>query len=257
MTYLRTIATLIYTVVGTLLMCSTLIVLSCFDREGRLWWPVVRAWGWGVTVVTGSRPFLIRGQAHLAPSRACVLMANHRSHVDPPALMARAPRPIRFLTKHTLFYIPVFGQAMWMTGQISINRSDQKRAFESIEAAARSIAGGKSLLVFPEGTRSRTQEMRPFKKGGFVLAIKSRAPIVPIGIAGTGENVPKGWHWTERGPVTIVVGAPIATAGVTLDDKEALIDEVRDAILGLRAEAYAWRAEILAQGAREGEAVVE
>jgi len=246
--YPRTVLASSWLIFGTIATCIFVIFVSLVEGRGPVGWIASRIWGLVVMATSGVRPFLIRGGDRLSSLDAAVLMANHRSHLDPPGLIAKSRRPINFVTKHTLFWVPVFGFAMRRMGHISINRSNKQKAFDSIDQAAQDIAGGRRVLVFPEGTRSPTEELGPFKKGGFVLAIKSGAPIIPIGIAGSGEILPKGWHWLGRGPVTLVVGEPIHTTCHTLDTKDALIAEVRAAILALRAEANAWRDTLIDRG---------
>ncbi|MFH1131420.1 MAG: lysophospholipid acyltransferase family protein, partial [Pseudomonadota bacterium] len=166
-----------------------------------------------------------------------IIMANHQSYLDPPLMMAVCKRPIRFLGKHSLFYYPVFGWALWATGHIPINRGVREKAFKSIDRAAEAIAKGKTVLIFPEGTRSRVQGIAPFKKGGFVLAIKSGVPIVPVGIAGTKEILPPGWSLLAPGAVQVVIGDPIEMTGYTLETKEALMEKVKGAIVKARDQA--------------------
>ena len=122
------------------------------------------------------------------------------------------------------------GAAMWATGQISIDRSDQTKAIESLKQAAQQVAGGRTVLLFPEGTRSRDGALGEFKKGGFMLAIESGAPIVPVGLAGTRDLVPRGTWMYKRSRVALVVGDPIATSGMSVDDRDQLMATVRSRI---------------------------
>ncbi|MEW6775446.1 MAG: lysophospholipid acyltransferase family protein [Bdellovibrionota bacterium] len=215
------------------------------DRQGRLWWPIAQFWARNLLRVGRVSHLHIVGGERLENLSGAIVMSNHESHFDPPSLMAASPTPLRFLTKHSLFYFPIFGQALWAMGYISINRGVQAKAFKSIEKAAQAIRGGRTVLIFPEGTRAMTSELLPFKKGGFVIAAKSQVPIVPVGIAGTREVIPKGFHWLLRSPVVLVVGAPIETKGFDLDNKEALMEKVRTEIARLREEARALRENVL------------
>jgi len=169
--------------------------------------------------------------------RAAVYCSNHQSNVDPPVLFAALHRRMHILYKHEIDRIPVLARAFRMGGFIPIDRSRREAAMRGIEAAARSIRDGNSFLIFPEGTRSRTDELLPFKKGGFVMAIKAQAPMVPVSIQGGRDAMRRG-SWIIR-PVTITirVAPPVPTAGLELGDRDELIARVRHEIeLLLREE---------------------
>jgi 1-acyl-sn-glycerol-3-phosphate acyltransferase len=129
-----------------------------------------------------------------------------------------------------LFKIPIFGRAMRKAGYISIDRYHRESAFESLKVAANKIKGGVSVLIFPEGTRSRDGNIRPFKKGGFVMAIDSGVPIVPVVITGTRAIMPKGKFRVYPGHVRMVIHQPIGTSTYTRETKEALMESVRRVI---------------------------
>jgi 1-acyl-sn-glycerol-3-phosphate acyltransferase len=129
-----------------------------------------------------------------------------------------------------LFKIPIFGRAMRKAGYISIDRYDRESAFKSLDVAAKKIKNGVSVLIFPEGTRSRDGKIRPFKKGGFVLAIDSGVPIVPVVIKGTHVIMTKGKFRVNPGYVSMVIHKPIDTSVYTRETKEALIESVRRVI---------------------------
>ncbi len=245
MKYLRTVWTLFYLVVCTSIVMTVITVVGLLDRKRDLWWHLTRGWSWCLVRSCGVTRLNVRGIEHLYRSPGVILMANHQSHFDPPALMAVSDVPLRFLTKHSLFYFPFFGWAMWAVGMIAINRNDRGKAFASIDKAARTIAAGKPVIIFPEGSRAdREGELKPFKKGGFVLATRGGIPIVPVGIAGTQYVVRKGWKWVRSGPVTLVFGEPIQTTGYDTDDKDALMAIVHERIAALAAEARAINAGV-------------
>lgn len=208
------------------------------DRSGWFWWPcAAQAWARQLLAIGGATETYTEGTEKLTSGTAAIVMCNHESHFDPPMLIRSSPGTLRFLTKHSLFYFPIFGLALWAIGFIPINRGKSAKARRSIDRAAELISGGRMILIFPEGTRSRTGEMLPFKKGGFVLATKSGVPIIPAAIAGTREILPPGWWCCDRGPIVLIVGEPIDTSGYELDHKEALMSRVESEIMVLRERA--------------------
>jgi 1-acyl-sn-glycerol-3-phosphate acyltransferase len=177
----------------------------------------------------------IAGAAHLPHHRASVYFANHQSNVDPPVLFDVLHPRMHILYKHELDRIPLLARAFRMGGFIPIDRRRKEASMRSIEIGAESIRSGNSFLIFPEGTRSRTNELLPFKKGGFIMAIKAGAPIVPVAVQGGRAAMHKG-SWIIR-PVTISirVGEPIETAGYDLEQRDQLIALTRDRIALLLA----------------------
>ena len=214
------------------------------DRKGRVWWPATRMWARGLLTSAGVTDFIVRGAEIIDNDTPYVMMANHQSHLDPPSIIRASKRPFGFIVKKELERIPLFGWAVRQSGHVFVDRKDKGSSHASIDKAAASVARGRRIVVFPEGTRTTTGELLPFKKGGFVLALKAEVPIIPIGVAGTREILPsQSALVAKRGPVAVVFGEPIATDGYDLEDKDGLIEAVRAAILGLRAEAEALVAE--------------
>jgi 1-acyl-sn-glycerol-3-phosphate acyltransferase len=214
------------------------------DRQGRVWWPASQLWASALTRSAGVTDFIVEGLDRFDDGQPYLLMCNHESHLDPPSIIRASRRPVVFLTKEELRRIPVFGWSLEQMGHIFIDRKHAERARDSIEAAAARVREGRCVLVFPEGTRSQGEEMLPFKKGGFVLAVKSGVPIVPLAIAGTRAIFPSQSRLIRgHGPVALVAGEPIPTEGYTLETKEALMDRVREAISELRERARALLAD--------------
>jgi 1-acyl-sn-glycerol-3-phosphate acyltransferase len=164
-----------------------------------------------------------------------IFMANHESLLDPPVLMGALPIPAVYLSKKEILWMVPVGWAAMMAGTIFVDRSNREKAARSIHDAARQIRGGKNLVLFPEGTRTRTGEMGPFKKGGFSLAMEAGTPIVPLGIGGAFEMLPPGRLLVRPSHYTIAVGEPVDPAGFAT--KEELLAEVRGRIAKLRAQA--------------------
>jgi 1-acyl-sn-glycerol-3-phosphate acyltransferase len=186
-------------------------------------------------VLTGIE-YRLAGSRHLPHDRAAVYCCNHQSNVDPPILYTALHPRLHILYKHEIDRIPVLARAFRMGGFIPIDRRRKESAMRSIEAGARSLQSGNSFLIFPEGTRSRDEEMLPFKKGGFIMAIKAGAPIVPVAIQGGRAAMRKGSWIIRPATVSIRVGQPIETAGLTLDERDELIERVRHEIEELLAK---------------------
>ena len=180
--------------------------------------------------------YRLAGAGHLPPNRAAVYCCNHQSNVDPPILYTALHPRLHILYKQEIDQIPILARAFRMGGFIPIDRRNKEAAMRSIDAGAASLRAGHSFLIFPEGTRSKTDEMLPFKKGGFIMAIKAGAPIVPVAIQGGRAAMQRGSAVIRPVTVSIRVGRPIETSGISLDDRDVLIVRVREAIAGLLAE---------------------
>jgi 1-acyl-sn-glycerol-3-phosphate acyltransferase len=155
------------------------------------------------------------------------------------ALFATLPGSVRFVAKQELFRIPLLGTAMRAAGHIAIDRAVKARAFEAYDDAARTIRRGFSAVVFPEGTRSRTGELLPFKNAPFALAIAAQVPVVPVYVHHTFEILPKGRYLLHPRPIRLLVGQPLPTAGMTADDRGALRERTRAQIVALKARVDA------------------
>jgi len=175
----------------------------------------------------------IDGTDHIQRNRAAVYAVNHTSNVEPPIIFDMLhelfPR-LRILYKAELRKLPVLVRAFDLAGFIPLERANPEQSLPAIDRAADALRDGNSFLIFPEGTRSRTGELLPFKKGGFILAIKAQAPVVPIGISGARSAMRKGSPLIYPVTVHVRIGQPVETAGMTLDDRDALIRAVRDTV---------------------------
>jgi 1-acyl-sn-glycerol-3-phosphate acyltransferase len=193
---------------------------------------------WARDILSAAGTPVVAEGLELVPRGQPVLYAsNHSSMFDIWALFATLPGSVRFVAKRELFKIPLLGGAMRAAGHIPIDRAARKKAFEAYDEAARTIRRGSSAVVFPEGTRSPTGELLPFKNAPFALAIAAQVPVVPVYVHHTFEILPKGAKRLRPRPIRLLVGRPIPTAGMGPDDRERLRDEVRAAIVALQSKA--------------------
>jgi 1-acyl-sn-glycerol-3-phosphate acyltransferase len=171
--------------------------------------------------------YRVEGREHIPRDRAAVFCANHQSNVDPPILFDALHPRLHVLYKAELSALPLLERAFRVGGFIPIQRGNREQSVAAIEAGARSLRSGNSFLIFPEGTRSRTNALLPFKKGGFIMALKAEAPIVPVAVQGGRDAMRKGSRIVRPVVVSIRVGAPVETAGVTVDQRDVVISTVR------------------------------
>jgi len=227
---LRSILHLLLFIVATTVGAVLALLSFPFDRSGNTvlrlarWWSWALLWGAGVDLQ-------VRIEKPLDPKRPYVFVANHLSTVDIWALFVAIPRPIRFIAKKQLGRIPLFGWAMAAGRFIFIDRQNPAAAKRSINLAVERIRGGSSVVIFPEGTRSRDGRLAPFKKGGFHLAANAGVEVVPVSIRGAGDVMAPGRLWLRPGPVVIDIGAPIdVSPDMTGQQREALVERVREEI---------------------------
>ncbi|NIO07491.1 MAG: 1-acylglycerol-3-phosphate O-acyltransferase [Deltaproteobacteria bacterium] len=207
-----------------------IIALAPFDRDGRLAYHLTRFWTWSIIKVFGIQ-IKVQGLERLDPNQPYIFVANHRSYIDIPALMqALLGFQLRWIAKRELLWIPLFGWAMWSAKHIVVNRQSVQEARISLRKAKEKIERGISVVIFPEGTRSVGDELLPFKRGGFLLAIQTKMPIVPVTIRGSGAVLPKGiWH-VRGGQIEVTVGEPIPVDQYGVQDLTELMTRVRETI---------------------------
>ena len=226
---IQTLIVIAWTVPATIFFAILAILISLVDPTGKGPHQVARTWAKSI-LIAGRIKVKVKGLSKIDPTTSCIYMCNHQSNFDIPVLLAYLKVQFRWLAKAELFRIPLFGFAMRRAGHISIDRTDRQAAFISLKTAAKTIREGASVIIFPEGTRSPDGNISPFKKGGFVMAIDSGIPIVPVILHGTRSIMPKKQLRIVPGTVVVEITEPIDISGYTKKNKEALMDRIRNII---------------------------
>jgi 1-acyl-sn-glycerol-3-phosphate acyltransferase len=227
----------LFTVVWSVLCMSvaTTAALLGFQRFAFLAAP--RAWAPGLFWACGVRVD-VRGLERLARAPHCVVVVNHQSMIDIPALQLGLAMPLRFVTKKELMAVPFLGHFMRAVGMIAIDRGNTAEGIERLKDQARRMKDDLACVVsFAEGTRSRTGEIKPFRKGAFMLAIEAGVPVVPVSIEGARRCLPPDGFRVRPGVIRIDVGEPIPTDGLTIADRDALMKRAHRAVVEMNVAA--------------------
>jgi 1-acyl-sn-glycerol-3-phosphate acyltransferase len=222
--------------------CIALALVGVGYRKGGFYDRAARYWGSWLCRWTGL-DVRVEGMGRFPPDRPYVFIANHFSFADIWALLMVLPDSVRFVAKKELFWVPLFGWALKAARHIPIDRENRLAAFSAYDEAGQAIRNGISAIVFAEGTRSWDGKLRPFKKGPFVLAIASQVPVIPVWVEGAYDALPKGRSWVKPGVVTLRFGAPVATQGLTYDDRDTLMERVRVEIVALAGDSAGVRVD--------------
>ncbi len=226
LTWVKIFVAVVVTFYYSLLAIGSVLI----DRNGLMYHSIARSWANLVLKIFGVQVHLT-GTENLEEGRTYVYVSNHASMFDIPAVIASIPDEIRIVFKKELSYVPVWGWALAVGHYVSIDRFSAKDAVKSLDAAAEKIRNGASVLLFAEGTRTRTGKLQPFKRGAFTLASKAGIPIVPMTINNSFNILPKGSLRIRRADISLIVDRPIPTVGVAgREDEMRLMEEVRTII---------------------------
>jgi 1-acyl-sn-glycerol-3-phosphate acyltransferase len=208
----------------TFLFSVSAFLLSLCDPSGRIYAWHARLWA-RLALALNLVTVTVRGREHL-PDGPVIFMSNHQSNFDILSLLAAMPRQFHWIAKKELFEIPVFGPSMRRGGYIPLDRGDGRKALQSLDEAAATIHKGKSVVLFPEGTRSPDGALLPFKRGGFILARKADVPVIPVTINGSGAINPASQIRLYSGNITITLHPPITfPTGMRKSDAETWMME--------------------------------
>jgi 1-acyl-sn-glycerol-3-phosphate acyltransferase len=224
-------ATLIYLFIGlyVTLMAPVGMLWTRVTRDGALLYRLarfgIRTAGW-----MGRVRVSVQGQENILPGITYVFLSNHQGNFDGPVLLHAIPRDWKAIIKKEMMRLPILSLVMKQVQFVPIERLNPKNAHTGIERGARLLKEGKSFLAFPEGTRSRDGRLGVFKKGVFIMAIKAQASIVPVTILNSAKIQPPGKYGIQPGCIRVIFHKPIATEGMTLGDRDRLVELTRDAI---------------------------
>jgi 1-acyl-sn-glycerol-3-phosphate acyltransferase len=213
----------------TVIMATISLLLWPFDRTGRMqhwcarWWCRLVAWSIFARIQ-------VYGTENVSADQNYVYMANHSSLIDTPALFAYLPHQFRIMAKKELFWVPFMGWHLWSAGNFPIDRSDPRKTAKSLRSVIEGVRAGKSLAVFPEGTRTPDGRLQEFKHGAFKIAVRAGVPIVPVSIRGTFKLLPKTTLAPRPGRVDVIIGEPIDTREYSDRNLGELIARTRAAI---------------------------
>ncbi len=214
---------------ATLVMGLISFFCSFFDATGRLQHKVAVRWARMLLAVFQVRVEVL-GAEKLEPDRQYVFCSNHFSLVDTPIMFSSMPREFRILARHGLWRIPFIGWHLNRAGHVPVNRENPRQAKKSITRAAEKIRSGYSTLLFPEGGRTRSEQMRPFKPGAAYIAIEAGVPIAPMAIVGSRNVLAPGSTHLRPGRVELRVGDPVPTEGLKNRDAKQTIARVQQEV---------------------------
>lgn len=183
--------------------------------------------------------FSLHGAEKIAPNTSYIITPNHQGNADILALYGILPLPFRWVVKKSLIGIPFFGWALHWTGAISIDRSDRESSIRKLQEGADKLIDGWSVLIYLEGTRSTDPHLQPFKKGAFMMAVQTGIPLLPVVCNGAYRVLPKKTIAFKPGAhITVHIGDPINTQGLTAEDVPALMEQMKTEMLDLLDPDY-------------------
>ncbi len=226
---LLTIGRILVVLLTGLVLSAVALLSLLVERDGKIYFWTGATWS-KISLRMCGIEVRVRGMENISLEKSYIYVTNHASMFDIPAVMATLPQ-VRIMFKKELSYVPVWGWALRWGHHIMVDRAKGSEAMKSIDRAAEAIRNGGSVILFAEGTRTRTGQLLPFKRGAFTLAARSGVPVVPIAINGSFRILPKASLDIRPSPIELVIGKPIETSHITGRDGElALMHDVREII---------------------------
>jgi 1-acyl-sn-glycerol-3-phosphate acyltransferase len=225
---LKAVWILFWAALLTLVLFLPIVIAALAGRNGNAAFHGTQVYAWCMLRLTGIR-LEVSGREHIDPAQRYVILSNHASYFDPPALVLALGLQYRWVIKKELRKVPLFGLALETSRNLFIDRSKGSDALESIKRGVAQLPEGTSILMFPEGTRSWDGKLLPFKKGGFVIARDGELPVLPVTIRGSHDRLPKGTAVFSPGLIEIIVHPPVAIAGREVREVQ---EEVKGTIEG-------------------------
>jgi 1-acyl-sn-glycerol-3-phosphate acyltransferase len=236
-TLLRTVVAGLILPVSMILLSAGAVVTAWLGASQRTLDFYYRTFAHLCRLVGGTR-LVVHGLENADPDQAYVIVANHESNWDPFMLVAALPgRSIRFIVKKSIIQIPVFGRALLATGNVMVDRANTRDDVQRIKSGMHERPLEVSVLFYAEGTRSRDGGLASFKKGAFATALGHGLPVLPVGHAGAYHIWTPLTPWIRRNPMVVEVGTPIPVADLSVEDRDKLRDQTRDAVAELRTRA--------------------
>jgi len=226
--FLKATWILFWAVLLTLILFLPIVIAALAGKRGDAAFHGTQIYAWIILKVCGIR-LRVTGKEHIQPGQRYVILSNHASYFDPPALVLALGLQYRWVIKKELRKVPLFGLALETSRNLFIDRSKGADALESIKQGVAQLPDGTGILLFPEGTRSWDGKLLPFKRGGFVIARDGELPILPITIVGSHDRLPKGHAAFTSGEIHIAIHPPVSAGDKPV---EVLMDEVRATIDG-------------------------
>lgn len=220
-----------WAVIATLIVFIPIMIISLIAPQSNAGFQLSRFWALILITAAGVR-LKIHHRDRIDPGQSYIIISNHQSHFDSLALVRTLGIPYRWVAKTELQRIPLFGHALRALGTVFIDRTDRESAISSIHRGVSQLPAGVSLIFFPEGTRSSDGTINSFKKGGFITALETKWPILPVTVNGSRAILPKGSLVFQSGTIEIVVGDPIESGDCKPDEIDFLMEKTRSAIVG-------------------------
>ncbi len=224
---------------GTVLCGSASLLASLFEKDGRHQHRIAQAWARASMRFAGA-PLTILGADNLKKAPIGVYTSNHLSYMDTPAIFAALPFQFRIVARHNLWKVPFIGWHLRRSGQIPVNVANPRASIASLSGGVKTLKGGMPLFLFPEGGRTQTGLPGPFLNGPAYMAIRAQVPLVPMALIGTHELLPIHSKTYYPAPITLAVGAPLSTQGLTMRDVDSLTNQLREQVTELYF-LHSWR----------------